>query len=50
VLVVVVLDPEARVADVYHGDGEPRRLGPDEELTFPGLFEGFSARVGSFFG
>ena len=49
VLVVVVLDPDARSADVYRADAEPRRLGPEDELTFPGLLEGFSARVGRLF-
>jgi Uma2 family endonuclease len=49
VLVVVVLDPESRSAHVYRDVEEPMKLGPDEELTFPGLLEGFSARVGRFF-
>jgi len=49
VLVVVALDPDSRSAHVYSGEDEPRRLGPDEELTFPGLLEGFSVRVGQFF-
>jgi Uma2 family endonuclease len=49
VLVVVVLDPELRLAHVFGPDALPRVLGTDEELTFPGLLEGFSARVGSFF-
>jgi Uma2 family endonuclease len=49
VLVVVVLDPESRSAHVYRNDEEPMKLGPDDELTFPGLLEGFSVRVGRFF-
>jgi Uma2 family endonuclease len=49
VLVVVALDPDSRSAHVYTREDEPRRLGPDEELTFPGLLEAFSARVGEFF-
>ena len=49
VLVVVVLDPESRSAHVFGADQPPRTLGPEEELTFPGLLEGFSARVGRFF-
>jgi Uma2 family endonuclease len=49
VLVVVVLDPGSRTAHVVGADQAPRTLGPDDALTFPGLLEGFSARVGAFF-
>jgi Uma2 family endonuclease len=49
VLVVVVLDPEPRVAHVFSVQGPPRRLGAEDELTFPDLLEGFTVRVGRFF-
>jgi Uma2 family endonuclease len=46
---VVVLDPGKRKAHVYSADEEPVTLGPDEELTFPGLLEGFRVPVHRFF-
>ena len=46
---VVVLDPDARSAHVYAADEPPRTLGAEAELTFPGLLDGFTARVGRFF-
>ncbi len=49
VLVVVVLDPEPRVAHVFSAGGPPRRFGAEDELTFPDLLHGFSVRVGRFF-
>jgi Uma2 family endonuclease len=49
VLVVLVLDPESRSAHIFGADQPPRTLGPEDELTFPGLLEGFTARVGRFF-
>ena len=49
VLVVVVLDPEATTAYVYPADAAPRVLGPEQELTLPGLLDGFSARVSRWF-
>lgn len=49
VLVVVVLDPEPRVAHVFGPDEPPRILEASEELGFPGLIEGFRVRVGRFF-
>ena len=49
VLVVVVLDPEPQVAHVFSSQGPPRRLGADDELSLPGILEGFSVRVGRFF-
>jgi len=49
VLVVVVLDPDSRSAHVFSPDDAPRVLGADDELTLPGLLEGFSVRVGRFF-
>ena len=50
VLAVVVLDPEPRTAHVFGADEAPRTLGPEDELTLPGLLEGFRVRVGRFFG
>ncbi len=49
VLIVVALDPDSRSAHVHSGDQPTRVLGPDDDLTFPGLLEGFSVRVGQFF-
>ncbi len=49
VLVVVVLDPEPRVAHVFGADEEPRKLGSADELALPGLLEGFRLPVGRFF-
>ena len=49
VLMVVILDPDTRSAHLFNADQAPRVLGPDENLTFPGLLEGFTVRVGSIF-
>ncbi len=50
VLRVVVLDPARRKAHVFSpGEEEPVILGPDDELTFPGLLEGFRVAVHRFF-
>jgi Uma2 family endonuclease len=49
VLVVVVLDPESRFAHVFGVDVAPQILKGDDELTFPGILEGFAVRVGRFF-
>jgi Uma2 family endonuclease len=49
VLTVVVLDPETRKAHVYSAEAEPMVLGPEDELTFPGLLEGFRVAVHRFF-
>lgn len=49
VSVVVVLDPEPRTAHLFAADEPPRRLEADDELTLPGLLDGFAARVGRFF-
>ncbi|WP_435009417.1 Uma2 family endonuclease [Tundrisphaera lichenicola] len=49
VLVVVVLDPEPQVAHVFGVDEPPRKLGATDELTLPGILEGFQVRVGRFF-
>jgi Uma2 family endonuclease len=50
VLKVVVLDPAKRKAHVFSADEEgPIELGPEDELTFPGLLEGFWVAVHRFF-
>ncbi len=49
VLIVVVLDPEHRIAHIFSSDDPPRTLGIEEELVLPGILEGFSVRVGRFF-
>jgi Uma2 family endonuclease len=49
VLKVVVLDPRSRKAHVYSVDDEPVVLGPDDELTFPGLLGEFRVAVHRFF-
>jgi Uma2 family endonuclease len=45
----VVLDPGRRRAHVYSADQPPEILGPDEELTLPGVLEGFRVPVHRFF-
>ena len=50
VLKVVILDPGKRKAHVFSpGEEEPMVLGPDDELTLPGLLEGFRVPVRRFF-
>jgi Uma2 family endonuclease len=49
VLVVVVLDPGPRSAHVFGAEEAPSKLGPEDELTLPGILEGFRVRVGRFF-
>jgi Uma2 family endonuclease len=49
VLVVVVLVPDSRSAHVFGAEEEPRKLGPEDELTVPGVLEGFGVRVERFF-
>ena len=50
VLKVVVLDPDKRPAHVFSpGEEGPMVLGPDDELAFPGLLEGFRVPVRRFF-
>ncbi|MDB5352513.1 MAG: hypothetical protein JWN86_3760 [Planctomycetota bacterium] len=49
VTVVIVLDPEPQTAHVFGPDEPPRTLKADEELTAPGVLEGFGVRVGRFF-
>ena len=47
--VVCVLDDDTRTARLYSADQPERVLQSDEELTFPGILEGFSVRVGELF-
>jgi hypothetical protein len=49
VLVVVVLDPEPRMAHLYYADRPVRTLGPDEELTLPEILGDFRVAVRRFF-
>ncbi len=49
VLAVVVLDPEPRMGHVYSQDAPPRTLSAEQDLTLPGVLEGFAVRVGKFF-
>jgi len=50
VLKVVVLDPGTRKAHVFSPEQEePVVLGPEDDLTFPGLLEGFRVPVHRFF-
>jgi len=49
VLAVVVLDPGPRTAHVFSADDPPRTLGAEDELTLPGILDGFRVRVGRFF-
>jgi Uma2 family endonuclease len=48
-LKVVVLNPESRQAHVFSPEEAPEVLGPEEELTFPGLLDGFRVPVHRFF-
>ena len=49
VLIVLVLDPIKQTAQVFSADEAPRTLSADDQLSFPGLLEGFQVRVGRFF-
>ena len=49
VVVVVVLDPEPQITDVFSADDPPRTLTAGEELSLPGILDGFRVRVGRFF-
>jgi Uma2 family endonuclease len=49
VSVVVVLDPEPKTAHVFGAVDPPRILDPEDDLTLPGILEGFLVRVSRFF-
>ncbi len=49
VAIVCALDPEARSALVSTADQPPRMLTADDELTLPGVLDGFAVRVGRLF-
>lgn len=49
VLKVIVLDPEKQRAHIYSADEPPETLGPGDDLTLPGLLEGFQVPVHRFF-
>ncbi|MBW3596875.1 MAG: Uma2 family endonuclease [Planctomycetes bacterium] len=49
VQLVCVLDDDSRTARLYSADQPERVLQSDEVLTFPGILEGFSVRVGTLF-
>jgi Uma2 family endonuclease len=46
---VCVLDEEPPTAYVYTADQPVRTLGPDDDLTFPGILPGFRVKVRRFF-
>jgi Uma2 family endonuclease len=49
VLIVLVLDPTKQTAQVFSADEAPRTLSAEDQLSFPGVLEGFQVRVGRFF-
>ena len=49
VLVVVVLDPSAQTAHVFGVDDAPRTVTAEQELTLPGVLDGFAVSVAKFF-
>ena len=49
VVVVCVLDPEARTAQLFDPEGPPRTLAAGEELTLPGVLGDFRVPVRRFF-
>jgi Uma2 family endonuclease len=49
VLVVVVLDPSAQTAHVFGVDDPPRTVSGEQELTLPGVLDGFAVPVAKFF-
>ena len=46
---VVVLDPDPRTAHVFGADEPPLTLDAEDELTLPGVLDGFRMVVGRFF-
>lgn len=49
VLVVMVLDPEPRTAHLFSADAPPQMLNADDDLTLPGLLDGFRVNLSRFF-
>jgi Uma2 family endonuclease len=49
VTVVIVLDPEPRIAHIFHTDRAPRYLGPEDELTVPDVLGDFRVKLARFF-
>jgi Uma2 family endonuclease len=49
VLFVTVLDPDEENVVVYSAEGQPRSLGRDDELSYPGVLPGFAVVVGRLF-
>jgi Uma2 family endonuclease len=49
VLSVVVLDPAPQTAHIFGADDAPRTLLAEQELTQPGILDGFAIRVAWFF-
>jgi Uma2 family endonuclease len=49
VITVVVLDPDSQTAHVFSADDAPKTLAAGDELTLPGVLDGFRVRVGQFF-
>ena len=47
--IVVVLDPDTRSAHLFEGDQPPRKLGPEDTLTFPDLLGDFAVVVERIF-
>jgi Uma2 family endonuclease len=47
--VVCVLDEQTETAHVFSADEAPRQVTRDEELTFPGILDGFRVVVRRFF-
>jgi Uma2 family endonuclease len=47
--VVLVLDDERRLAQVFRADGTTRLLGADDELSIPDVLGDFRVKVGRFF-
>jgi Uma2 family endonuclease len=47
--VVCVLDEQTTTAHLSYADQAPRIVAADQELTFPGLLDGFGVVVGRFF-
>ena len=47
--VVLVLDDQRRMAQLYRADGNTRLLGAEDELSIPDLLGDFHVKVGRFF-